>query len=212
MNRKDIFTKGYPAKVAYEPFIKFVLKYAKNNDKILDVGGGEGAYSYELKKHGFNSVCVDIDDEYIKRAKEKGVESYIMDGSNLDFPDNSFNIILLFEVLEHVKNFDSILKEAKRVANNYILITVPNCGDFEKLKPYLTYDHFLAVDHNNFFTKNDLEDVLSRHFKKFKVQEKEPIIRTIGLPIWVTYVAKGLVKLNLVKTEVHYRLCAVIEV
>ncbi len=213
MEKEDIYAIGYPAKDAYNLFIKFVLKYAEKNDKVLDVGGGEGAYSYDLKKRGYNSICVDIDEKYIKRSKEKGVESYVMDGCNLDFPDNSFDIILLFEVLEHTKNFEDILKEAKRVASKYILITLPNCGGLEKLRPYLTYDHFLATDHVNFFTKKDFEYVLSKHFESFKINETEPIIRMIGLPIWMNYIARGLVKLNLIKSgEIYYRLCAVIEV
>ncbi len=213
MRKEDIFQIGAPAEEVYIPFIELVLKYAHKGDRILDIGGGEGVYSNELKNLGFNIICIDTNEDYIKKSLEKGIESYVMDGCNLNFPDNSFDIILLFEVLEHVPDFDNILKEAKRVARKYVLITVPNCGGFEKLKPNITYDHFLASDHVNFFTKEDLEDIFSKHFEKFSVEERESIHRVIGLPNWLNYILSGLILLKIIKTDdIYYRLFSVIEV
>lgn len=214
MKKGSIYQIGHPAEKAYKPFINFVMKYADSGDKILDLGGGEGTYSTKLKKNGFDVICVDINEDYVKTSRERGVESYVMDGANLDFQDNSFDIILLIEVLEHVKNFDDILKEAKRVAKKYILITAPNCGGIENLKKYrLTYDHLLASDHVNFFTKKDLENVLSKDFEKFEVEEVEPIMEMVGLPTWLQYISMGLLKSKLIKAnDIYYRLYAVIEV
>ncbi len=46
------------------------------------------------------------------------------------------------------------LEEVKRVTSKNILITVPNCSDFNKLKFHgLTYEHMLEKDYVNFFTK-----------------------------------------------------------
>lgn len=215
MKSEEIYAIGYPAKEAFLPFIRFVSKYANKEDRILDVGGGEGAYSAELNNRGFNSICIDIDKYYIKKSKNRGVESYVMDATCLDFPDKSFDIILLFEVMEHIKNVNSVLNEARRVAKKYVLITVPNCNGLKKLKGlHLTYDHFLATDHINFFTKKDLEDLLSKHFKKFRVEEREPLafFGVIGLPWWLRYPILALYRLKLIKSEIYYRLYAVAEV
>jgi len=212
MRREDIYKIGYPAKNAYMPFLRYVLKYADQDDKILDLGGGEGSHSLELKRFGFKIVCADINPDYIKLSQEKGVESYVMDASTLDFADNSFDIVLLFEVLEHVKNFKKILKESKRVARKYVLITVPNSEGYKDLGPHLTYDHFLAVDHVNFFAKKDLKVVLSEYFEKFEVEKAEPIVRIVGAPKFFNYIIMGLHKLRLFRSKNYYRLYAVAEV
>ncbi|GAI70639.1 unnamed protein product, partial [marine sediment metagenome] len=89
-------------------------------------------YCLELKRLGFECVGVDINEEYIKIAREKGVEAYIVK-ETLPFADDFFDTVIMFELLEHVHNSDEILKEAKRVARKNILITVPDCGGFETL-------------------------------------------------------------------------------
>ena len=126
----------------------------------------------------------------------------------LPFEDKSFDTVIMFELLEHVQNPEQVLKESKRVALKNILITVPNCGEFEALKNYgMTYDHFLDLDHINFFTKQDMERLLSIHFKRFRVEEREPIILgKIGLPWWLRKPVSLLRQI-----EIYYRLYAVID-
>ena len=137
-----------------------------------------------------------------------------MDAKNLDFPDNSFDTVLLFEVLEHVDDPSGILNEAKRVAKKNILITVPNCNEFLELKKFgLTYEHMLEKDHINFFARNDLEELLSKNFNKFKVEEKEPLyLGAVNLPWILKYPILVLYKLKLINSHVYYRLYAVVEV
>lgn len=158
----------------FSPFISFCQQHA--GKRILDFGCATGGYCLELKKLGFECVGIDINEEYIKIAQQKGVEAHLIK-DRLPFNDNSFDTVIMFEILEHVQDPDRILKEAKRVAKKNILITVPNCEGFEKLGSYgLTYNHFLAMDHINFFTKKDLENLLSNHFDNFKITEEEPIM------------------------------------
>lgn len=71
----------------------------------------------------------------------------------------------------------------------------------------------LEKDHINFFTKKDMEDLLSKHFKKFRVEEREPLaFGAIGLPWWLRYPISVLQRLKLIKREIYYRLYAVAEV
>jgi len=137
-----------------------------------------------------------------------------MKGDDLKFQNNSFDTVLLFEVLEHVENPYKILKEAKRVARKNILITVPKCTQFSELKSYgLTYEHVLEKDHINFFTKKDMENLISKEFNKFKVEEEEPTSLIIaGLPKWLKLLILLFNRLQIIKPRLYYRLYAVIEV
>jgi hypothetical protein len=177
MRRDEIYALGYPADEAYGPCIEFVSEYADPGDEILDLGGGEGAYSYELNRRGFKCINADLNKKYLSKSRARGVESCAMDARFLGFKDKSFDVVLLFEVIEHIPHYDEVLEEAYRVARKHILITVPNCSDYRKLKEQrLTYDHFLGTDHVNFFAKEDLEALLSKHFNNFRVKEGEPIV------------------------------------
>jgi len=215
MKKENIFrnTKNwYLTKSNYvsHHLIKFAVNNAGSN--ILDVGCATGEYCQKLNDLGFKCVGVDVNSEYITKAKKNSVEAYIMNGKSLDFMDNSFDTVLLFEVLEHVKCTDIILKEAKRIAKKNVLITVPNCTDYFILRRFgLTYEHMLEKDHINFFTKKDLEDLLSKYFKKFKVEKKEPI-NTVFSPWWLRKPISLLYKLKFLKPAIYFRLYAVAEV
>jgi SAM-dependent methyltransferase len=180
--------------------------------KILDFGCATGNYCLELEKLGFECVGVDINDEYIKIARQRGIEAHVIK-NRLPFNDKSFDTVIMFELLEHVQSLDEVLKEAKRVAKRNILITVPNCGGVDTLRSYgLIYDHFLELDHINFFTNKDLENILSKHFKKFKVEENEPInLNAVGLPWWLKKPLSLLYKFRIIKSTNYYRLYAIIE-
>jgi len=128
MKKENIFrnTKNwYLTKSNYVSY--HITKFAVNNagSNILDVGCATGEYCQKLNDLGFKCVGVDVNSEYIAKAKKNGIEAYIMNGKSLDFMDNSFDPVLSFEVLEHVECPDIILKEAKRIARKNVLITVP---------------------------------------------------------------------------------------
>lgn len=203
-------------KYASSELVKFAAEHS--GKEILDLGCATGDYCKNLQVIGFDCTGVDINPQYIKIARSNGINAHVMKGDDLNFPDDTFDTVLLFEVLEHVDNPHKVLKEAKRVARKNILITVPNCTQIPQLRHSgLTYEHVLEKDHVNFFTKNDLEELISRESNNFKVMEGEPInlnqlLVTIGLPIWLIFPIAIINKIKPIKTSVYYRLFAVIEV
>ncbi len=93
--------------------------------KILDVGCGTGEYSDCFNPQ--NYIGIDISHDYIKHArKTKDRKFLVMDATNLSFPNNCFDIILIVAILHHLddKQASRVLKEAKRVlkSNGRILI------------------------------------------------------------------------------------------
>ena len=192
-----------------ENLINFAVEHA--GDAILDAGCATGEYMQRLSTMGYHCVGVDINSEYVDRARQMGLDAHIMDAKHLEFPDKSFDTILLFEVLEHVGSPEDILKEAKRVARKNVLITVPNCSQFHRLrKAGITYDHMLEKDHVNFFSKSDLESLLSQQFPDYHVSEREPILLgNIGLPRLIRYPISLIYKLRMIPPDFYYRLYAV---
>lgn len=102
----------------------------KQVNSILDVGCGEGFTLNRLKEQGIGKELEGI--EYLQTAIDLGKEMYpdikITKGSiyRLPYKDNSFDLVLCTEVLEHLENPGNALKELVRVSRKYLVISVPN--------------------------------------------------------------------------------------
>ncbi|MGA1841306.1 MAG: class I SAM-dependent methyltransferase [bacterium] len=96
----------------------------KSNKTILEIGS-RGAYMTKVLAQFFEHVtALDLEKPDIDYQKIKPVKG---DVTSLRFPDNSFDVVLCSEVLEHIN--PSLLQKAcdelVRVAKNHILIGVP---------------------------------------------------------------------------------------
>lgn len=86
--------------------------------KILEIGSGKGILVKYLLDQGFDIQGTEYSQEYIDIAKKefsKNLPLIKMSGEDLKFKDNSFDLVLSFDVLEHIANTDKHLSEVKRV-------------------------------------------------------------------------------------------------
>lgn len=98
--------------------------YIKRGEKLLDLGCGNGVWALEIsEKFGASVVLADIAD-----ANKTKLPFYLFDGSKADFPDKSFDVVLLNFVLHHTPNPIVILKEAIRLSRGKIIIYEDNAS------------------------------------------------------------------------------------
>lgn len=97
---------------------------------VLDVGCGEGFTLMRLHKEKIGKKLSGIDnmEQAIKLGKKLHPQFKIEKGDiyKLPYKDNSFDLVLCMEVLEHLENPVAALKELKRVSKKYVLLSVPN--------------------------------------------------------------------------------------
>jgi len=99
-----------------------------NYTNILDVGCGEG---YEINQIYYLKNCpitgLDIGEKEIEQAKLDYPHINFIQGSSYDLPfeDNSYDLVVSCEMLEHLDHPEQALKEIKRVSNGYVLFSVP---------------------------------------------------------------------------------------
>jgi ubiquinone/menaquinone biosynthesis C-methylase UbiE len=117
-----------------------VNRYGLQGKRVLDLGCGTGELVVRMNLLGFETVGIDVNEKTLDLARilavENGLPETIFVKNNtepLPFAENSFDIVTLFSVLEHVDDqtlINKLLPELKRVCRGVAYILVPN-----KLKP-----------------------------------------------------------------------------
>lgn len=94
---------------------------------ILDVGGGEGTVREFINPREYHLHILDIKAEELKRSSDPHLELTAGDGCQLPFKDNSFDVVISVDSLEHVAELRKIdyCRELKRVAKRYVLLRCP---------------------------------------------------------------------------------------
>ena len=101
--------------------MKYIHKYLKEGDKILDIGAGTGKYSLSLDKEGYEVTAVELVKRNIQIINKKNPHLKTILGNALDLSmikDNTYDIVLLFGPMYHLKKREDQIKalaEAKRV-------------------------------------------------------------------------------------------------
>lgn len=96
--------------------------------KILDFGAGSGLLVSELANAGYQSYGLDISAEAVKFGQLQGVKNLqVIDSHKIDFPDHTFDAVLVLDVLEHLEDEHWALKELERVLapGGVVIIMVP---------------------------------------------------------------------------------------
>lgn len=108
---------------------RFATRYARGK-RVLDVACGEGYGSAALMKAGAASVIgVDVSPETCEHARQKyGVDARVGDARNLPLPDDSVDLIVSFETIEHIPEPERFLDECARVLapGGILVISTPN--------------------------------------------------------------------------------------
>ncbi len=112
-----------------------------SNIKALELGCGTGNLASFLQAQGVSITAGDISETAIEHARKlhPNVDFRTHAAEELPYEDNSFEIVMSFDVLEHLPNVDQHLSEVQRVLkpDGYYLLQTPNKlsnATFETLK------------------------------------------------------------------------------
>ena len=85
--------------------------------EVLEIGSGTGALLNELRQRGYRAQGVELRQEFIAQAHEwyGALPLTQVTGTALPFADASFDVVMSFDVFEHIPDSDAHLREVRRV-------------------------------------------------------------------------------------------------
>ena len=105
----------------------------RNFDLALNLGAGEGDYDSMIARYCKQLVSCDINEQDIDYARTlnaavPNLEYRVEDALNLSFDDNTFDLLISVEVIEHVGRPEQMIEEIQRVLKpgGFALITFPS--------------------------------------------------------------------------------------
>lgn len=149
--------------------VDFLKPFLNKDSNVLDIGCAHGALLSGIKKElGCKVYGLEPDSLMVKVAREH----YRLDNIKEDFIENyfeeekqKFNMIILRNVLEHLRNTNNILAGLKNLMedNGYLFLVFPNAANFV---PERNIYRCLEFGHLYTFTPFSIQQLLLKHGMK----------------------------------------------
>lgn len=140
---------------------------------ILDIGCATGIFLNEMRKIGWKCQGVEPDLTAVKYAKERfGLDVFHGFLEDAKLPSNTYDVVTLWDVLEHVYDLNSTVSEIIRVLKpgGVIIATLPNATAFER---HIFGEYWVGWEvprHYRTFTPNTIyEFLVSKNFKDINI-------------------------------------------
>lgn len=179
---KRLSTKA--GKVEFITTVRYIEKYLKPGDKILDVGAGTGAYSIYFSRNGYEISALELADANVAAFRKRIMPGDCIDlvqGNALDlsrYPDKHFDIVLVLGPLYHLERKEDkqrCIEEAKRVckdggkiffafiSNDMVILTELMYNEKYFLGDTYDHDSFKVYDFPFVFnTLDEMREILHR--------------------------------------------------
>lgn len=129
IEKKCYYEKGYFSVARFSSYAYQLMETTALEPKsVLEVGKGNGLFSYLLKSAGYELTTLDFD-----KSLDPDIVASVTD---IPLSDNEFDCVTCFQVLEHLpfEMFSLALSELSRVTKKNVLISLPNRGRYYSMR------------------------------------------------------------------------------
>jgi len=163
---RDMYNNKY---ALHNPRYKFVklLGLIKKKGKLLDVGCAFGRVLAVGKEIGYKTYGCDVSRFAVKACRKNGLQARVCSIGELKYAKDSFDVVTVLDVIEHVKDIEGGLAEIRRVCrgDGLVLFVMPVYdGVTGKIVNMLDKDQ----THINKFSRYEWLRMLSRQFEVVK--------------------------------------------
>ncbi|MFA6088453.1 MAG: class I SAM-dependent methyltransferase [Candidatus Woesearchaeota archaeon] len=162
--------------------LKLIEKYTKGRrGKILDVGTAGGSFLHVAKKKGWDVYGLEPNKWMGKWCKENyGIDISSKSLFEQKYPSNNFDVVTLWDVLEHMPDPDASLKECNRILKDKGLLVVnyPDIGSWLSQLMKRKWIFLLSV-HLFYFNRRTIKKILRKN--GYEVITIKPHFQKLGL-------------------------------
>jgi 2-polyprenyl-3-methyl-5-hydroxy-6-metoxy-1,4-benzoquinol methylase len=143
-----------------------------DSGSLLDIGAGTGAFVGHMQMNGWQATGLEPDEAARRNALDVNKVDLLTPDTFFDFPPDSFDVITMWHVLEHVHDLHIYMKQLKKILKpgGKIFIAVPN---------YTSYD---AGYYKGFWAAYDVP----RHLYHFSPEAIFQLLKIHGLQMLAT--------------------------
>ena len=197
--RQDLIIKGYSdgtdenfasqAKGRERTFARCLDKVEKHlppskvekRGRVLDIGTANGSFLHVAKKRGWEVEGLELN-RWLCAWARKNYKIQVQPRNLFDqnYPDNHFDLVTLWDVLEHVPDAKKMLEECHRITkkDGYVVINYPNVGSWLAKLMGRKWIFMLSV-HLFYFTPRTIKSMLKK--TGFEVVHSSPHFQTLEL-------------------------------
>lgn len=131
-------TKFYPKQkwdyiITHSSILKLSKSTKLKDIRLLEIGAGDGSFIKQISPSLIppkNILCTEFSNYGKNKILQYGIECISIDLKDIDSQKykHKFDIICMFQVLEHIDNFNAFFKKINEISNNnaHLFITTPN--------------------------------------------------------------------------------------
>lgn len=167
--------------LTFRKSLKLINHFSPNKGRILDVGTAGGSFLYVAKQDGWKVEGCELNKWMTKWAKENyGIDITAGTIFEAKYPEKHFDVVTLWDVLEHVPDPKVILKECNRILKDdgLLIVNYPDYGSWLAKLMGRKWIFLLSV-HLFYFTPKTIRTMLTS--TSFKIIKTKPHFQRLAL-------------------------------
>jgi methionine biosynthesis protein MetW len=164
---------------------KIISNLIPNQARILDVGCGDGSLMQSLiQEKNIDARGIELEEENVKKCISKGLSVIEGNAENElgQFPDKSFDFVILSQTLQAFYNPENVLDHLLRIGK-YVIVSIPNFG-YWKVRTSLLFFGRMPVTKslpNTWYNTPNLHMCTIKDFYEFCGNKNIKIEKIIGI-------------------------------
>ncbi|MBF0364306.1 MAG: methyltransferase domain-containing protein [Oligoflexia bacterium] len=161
----------------FKRYLNQITTY-KTTGALLDVGCALGSFLKLAREEGFTPYGIDLNPVAIESAKKITDNAWVGTLESMSFEANSFDVIVMSDLIEHVLDIKSTLAEASRILkeDGILLIATPNTNSLSHLLMRKHWPHY-KMEHLHYFNPKNFAAVA----EQFVILKIFSVIKNISL-------------------------------
>lgn len=154
-----------------------IEKLAPQKGRLLDIGCAAGFFLQEASQRGWDTTGLDVSPLATAYAREKlGLNALTGTFENITLPENHFDVVTAWDVIEHVLDPGKFVKKAFAILKpgGLLMLGTPNVGSLASRLRKEKWIHLRPPEHIFFYDPASLEKLLLLAFQSVAVEQHYP--------------------------------------